>query len=135
MPEIDDSMRAIGNKSRPVYNICIILQKWLKTSGSAGVPGSIGDWVKERPSVMKDMITIRPDMVIAMITFYRLQELIPCVAESQMNRTLQNGQTVRAFIKSFNQSSAAVANAASLYYAAEKQYMLRNDGVSPFSDF
>ncbi len=113
-----------------------VLQKWLKNAEAGKDPaGNLGDWVKEKPSVMKDLISIRPDMVIAMITWYRLQELIPYVPLSEMNRTLAGGQTVKSFISEFNKSSIDVSNAASLFYAAEKQYMLRNDGVSPFSEF
>ena len=112
-----------------------MLQKWLRNAGSGQLSGSLGDWVKERPAVMKDLIAIRPDMVLSLITFYRIQELIPYVAESEMGRPLMNGQPVKAFIKEFSDSSRKVTEAASLFYAAEKQYMLRNDGISPFTDF
>lgn len=112
-----------------------VLQKWLKNSSSARPSGTMSDWIKEKPSVMKDLISIRPDMVIAMITWYRIQELVPYLPESSMNRVLMNGQTVKSFVAQFNRTSKTVADAASLFYAAEKQYMLRNDGLSPFMEF
>jgi hypothetical protein len=112
-----------------------VLQKWLKTSGSAGPSGSMADWIKERPVVVKDMIAVRADMMVALITWYRLQELVPLVPESAMNSKLANGQSVRSFVSEFERSSKNVSDAAALFYAAEKQYMLRNDGQSPFSDF
>jgi len=111
------------------------LQKWLKGASSAKPSGTMSDWIKERPPVMKDLIAIRPDMVIAMITLYRIQELVPYLPESSMNRVLMNGQTVKSFVGQFNRSSKTVMDAASLFYAAEKQYMLRNDGLSPFMEF
>jgi len=112
-----------------------VLQKWLRTASSSASSGTMSDWIKERPVVMKDLIAIRPDMVIAMITMYRIQELVPYLPESSMNRVLMNGQTVKSFVAQFNRSSKAVADASSLFYAAEKQYMLRNDGLSPFMEF
>lgn len=112
-----------------------VLKKWLRNATSETPSGTMSDWVRERPVVMKDLVAIRPNMVIAMISLYRLQELIPYVSESAMNQTLVNGQTVRAFITQFNRTSANVTEAAALFYAAEKQYMLRNDGISPFTEF
>lgn len=112
-----------------------VFQKWMKTAGSAIAPGSMGDWIKEKPVVMKDLIAIRPDMVIAMITWNRIQELIPYIPESQMDKKLASGMTVRSFVNQFNKTSKSVTDAASLFYAAEKQYMLRNDGLSPFMEF
>lgn len=111
-----------------------VLQKWLKNAGISDM-GSMSDWVKERPPVMKDLIAIRPDMVMAMITWYRLQELIPYIPVAEMNRILANGQSVKIFIERYNKASVSVSDAASLFYSAEKQYMLRNDGQSPFTEF
>ena len=111
------------------------LQGWLKAAQSGKSAGGMGEWVKEKPLVMKDLIAIRPEMVVSMITWYRLQELVPLVPEAAMDRRLASGQTVRDFIARYNRSSKTVEDAFLLFYAAEKQYMLRNDGVSPFSDF
>ena len=111
------------------------LSKWLEESRAGNDYGTMGDWIQERPSVMKDLIALRPDMILAMFSWYRLQELIPLVPQSAMNRKLVNGQTVKAFISQFNKSSATMTSAVALFHAAEKQYMLRNDGLSPFSDF
>jgi len=112
-----------------------VLRKWLEDGKAGRSIGSMGDWVQEKPSVMKDLIAIRPNMTVAMISWYRLQELIPLVPQSAMNRKLSNGQTVKAFIAQFNRTSASISSAVALFDAAEKQYMLRNDGMSPFSDF
>ncbi len=111
------------------------LQKWLRNASATSPSGTMSDWIKERPVVMKDLIAIRPDMVIAMITLYRIQELVPYLPESSMNLVLMNGQTVKSFVAQFNRSSKAVSDASSLFYSAEKQYMLRNDGLSPFMEF
>lgn len=112
-----------------------VLQKWLKNARNGEPSGTMADWVRERPAVMKDMVSLRPDMVIAMITLYRLQEVVPYIPESAMNQVLSNGQSVRSFIAQYKQSAASVEAAASLFNAAEKQYMLRNDGISPFIEF
>lgn len=111
------------------------LKKWLKDAESGKVSGSLSTWVKEKPPVMRDLIAIRPDMVVAMITLFRLQDIIPHVPASAMGVKLSNGQTVKSFIDQYNRESKAVCSAIALFNAAEKQYMLRNDGVTPFSDF
>lgn len=111
------------------------LQAWLKAAAAGKGPGGMADQVREKPLVMKDLIAIRPDLMVSLITLYRLEELIPLVPESDMGRRLANGQTVGDFIAAYNRSSRTVADAMSLFAAAEKQYMLRNDGVSPFSEF
>ncbi len=85
--------------------------------------------------VMKDLIDIRPNIVLGMINWYRLQEVISCLSDADMSKTLSNGQTVGAFIKGFRATEQDFSAAVALFTAAEKQYMLRNDGVSPFSDF
>lgn len=112
-----------------------VLKKWLDEARAGKTGGGMGEFVREGPSVMKDLVAIRPNMVIAMISWYRLQELIPLVPQGAMEKKLANGQTVRAFIAQFNKSSASMASSVALFTAAEKQYMLRNDGVSPFIDF
>lgn len=110
-----------------------VLNKWLKNPKKT--EGTFADWMKERPIVMKDLIHIRGDMVLATITWYRLEELIPLLPKSVMDQKLSSGQTVKSFIKEYTRSSKIVSEAVGLFYAAEKQYMLRNDGVSPFMDF
>lgn len=110
-----------------------VLKNWLKNPKKP--EGTFADWVKERPIVMKDLINIRGDMVLATITWYRLEELIPLLPTSVMDQKLSSGQTVKAFIKDYSRSSKTVSEAVGLFYAAEKQYMLRNDGSSPFMDF
>ena len=112
-----------------------VLKNWLRTTKSGKVSGSYSDWVKERPAVMKDMIALRPNMMMTMITWYRLQELIPFIPASSMSKQLSNGQTVRTFVDNFTHVSKNVSDAIEFFNAAEKQYMLRNDGMSPFSDF
>lgn len=112
-----------------------VLQQWLKAARSGGPIGDRSRWVTECPVVMKDLIPIRPNMVVGMITWYRLQELIPLVPAGAMNQTLANGQTVKAFIAQFNRTSRVMSDDIALFYAAEKQYMLRNDGLSPFMEF
>ncbi len=111
------------------------LKKWLADAKAGKVSGNLADWAREKPSVMKDLLAVRPDMTVAMISWYRLQELIPLVPQSAMNRTLATGETVKAFIARFNRGSASMASSVALFSAAEKQYMLRNDGLSPFLDF
>lgn len=112
-----------------------VLKGWLAAAKAGKSPGTRAQWVKERPEVMKDLIAIRPNMVLAMMTWYRLQELIPYVAKKDLDRTLANGQTVRAFINRFKRDSRDVSSAFALFNAAEKQYMIRNDGLSPFMEF
>jgi hypothetical protein len=112
-----------------------VLKKWLKDASTGTISGSMSNWVQEKPAVMKDLIDMHPDMMVAILTWYRLQELIPCIPQAYMNSKLSNGQTVKAFIDQYNKSVKSVAYSFALFNAAEKQYMLRNDGSSPFSDF
>lgn len=109
------------------------LKNWLKQGSSPA--GSFGDWMKEKQAVVKDLISIRGDMMMAIINWYRIEELVPYIPESSYGQKLANGQTIGSFISQYNKSSKTVSNAVSLFRAAEKLYMLRNDGVSPFSDF
>jgi hypothetical protein len=108
------------------------LSSWLSRSRPAG---NMGTWVKERPSVMKDLIAARPHMVMGMMTWYRLQDVISCIPQQDMGKTLSNGKTVRQFVADFRSSEKKISAAIALFNAAEKQYMLRNDGVTPFSEF
>lgn len=110
-----------------------VLKNWLKNPKTP--VGTYADWIKERPVVMKDLVAIRGDMVIATITWYRLEELIPLLPNSVMDKKLSTGQTVKSFVSQYSRSSKLVSEAMGLFYAAEKQYMLRNEGVSPFMDF
>lgn len=112
-----------------------VLKHWLAAAKAGRDPGTRAQWVKERPEVMKDLIAVRPNMVVAMMTWYRLQELVPYVPKKDLDRTLANGQTVRAFINRFKRDSRDVFSAFALFYAAEKQYMIRNEGLSPFMEF
>ena len=84
---------------------------------------------------MKDLMNIRGDMVLSISTWYRLEQLIPLLPESVMDKKLSTGQTVKSFISQYSRSSRTMSESVGLFYAAEKQYMLRNDGVSPFMDF
>lgn len=111
------------------------LQVWLETAARRKDIGTFQTWVKERPAVVQDLIAMRQPMIPVIITVYRLQELIPLVTEADMGKKLSNGKTVREFIAAYRRDSAKVTLAIALYTAAEKQYMLRNDGISPFSDF
>jgi len=113
----------------------IIVSKWLKDASTGRISGTMSDWVQEKPIVMKDLIDMHPDMMVAMLTWYRLQELIPCIPQTFMGVKLANGQTVKAFVDQYYKSVKSVASSFALFNAAEKQYMLRNDGSSPFSDF
>jgi hypothetical protein len=112
-----------------------VLKAWLRNAATETAPGGISSWVKEKPAVMKDLIAMRGDMVLSILTWYRIQELIPYIPESAKRSKLSNGQTLDSFIGQFNRSSKTVASAFALFTAAEKQYMLRNDGLSPFSEF
>ena len=109
--------------------------QWLKTARREGDIGSMQTWVVERPKVMKDLLSMRPHLVLATIPWIRLQELISLVPKEAMNQKLSNGQTVQAFIKRFSRESQEFSGAMNLFYALEKQYMRRNDGLSPFMDF
>lgn len=109
------------------------LKNWLKQGSTPS--GSFGIWMKEKQAVVKDLISVRGDMMLAIITWYRIEELLPYIPESAMSRKLANGQTIGSFIAQYKKSSKTVSNAISLFRSAEKLYMLRNDGVSPFSDF
>lgn len=109
--------------------------QWLKTARRDGDIGSMGAWIVEKPVVMKDMLAMRPHLVLATIPWLRLQELVSLVPKEAMNQPLSNGQTVQAFIKRFSRDSQDFSAAMNLFYALEKQYMRRNEGVSPFMDF
>lgn len=109
------------------------LSAWLSQGDK--VQGSLGDIMKQKQAVVKDLIAIKGDMMMSIIAWYRIEELLPHIPDSAMNRTLSNGQTVKTFINKYTSSSKNVANTISLFRAAEKLYMLRNDGISPFSDF
>ncbi len=109
------------------------LKAWLKNPSRPS--GSFGDWMAERRAVMKDLVGIRGDMIMTLIVWYRLEEIVPNLPASVMDQKLSTGQTVREFVSRYKKSSKTVSDAASLFHAAEKQYMLRNDGVSPFSEF
>lgn len=108
---------------------------WLESAAKKKPLGTLKEWVRERPTVMSDLIDARQPMIPAIITLYRLQELTPLVQDAELGKKLSNGKTVREFIAAYRRDSAKVASAIALFTAAEKQYMLRNDGVSPFSDF
>lgn len=112
-----------------------VLAKWFEEAKKGKVSDSYADFVKDGPRVMSDMIAVRPDMVMSIMVWYRLEELVPLVPQSEMNQKLSSGQTVRAFIDSYRRSSDSVREAASLFTAAEKQYMLRSGGMSPFAGF
>ncbi len=112
-----------------------VLKKWFASAKAGSGIGSRAEWVKERQSVMKDLIALKPEMTLATIHWYRLRELVPLVPEAAMGKKLSNGQTVKAFIARFTRVSAEFDSALALFDAAEKQYMLRNDGLSPFGTF
>lgn len=109
--------------------------RWLENARRGEKQGTRREWTLERPRVMKDLLTMRPHLVMASIPWLRIQELIPILRTEDQNRVLSNGQTVRAFVRQFDRDSRDFASAMSLFYALEKQYMLRNDGLSPFMDF
>lgn len=109
--------------------------RWLEAARSGKDPGGRRDWVTERPGVMKDLLAMRPHLVMATIPWLRIQELIPILRAEDQDRVLSNGQTVAAFMRQFDRDSRDFASAMNLFYAIEKQYMLRNDGLSPFMDF
>ncbi len=111
------------------------LQAWLEAAAKGKPAGGLKDWVRERPLVMNDLIDSRRAMIPAIIATYRLQEIIPLVPQAQMGARLSNGKTMRQFIADYRRDSGKVALAIALFTAGEKQYMQRNDGVSPFSDF
>lgn len=109
--------------------------RWLETARSGKDPGTRRDWVSERPGVMKDLLAMRPHLVLATVPWLRIQELIPLLRKEDHDRVLSNGQTVRSFVLQFDRDSRDFVLAMNLFYALEKQYMLRNDGLSPFMDF
>ncbi len=111
------------------------IQTWLRDTSTGTPAGGMAQWVVERPKVMQDLISVRPDLVMAMTTYFRLSELIPHVPDSAMNQRLSNGKTFAAFLREFKRSESAMMEAMSIFHAAEKQYMRRNDGISPFTDF
>lgn len=109
--------------------------RWLDAARAGEKKGSRKEWALERPKVMKDLLALRPHLVMAVIPWLRIQELRPLVRPEDQNRVLSNGQTVRDFLQRFERDSRDFDAAMSLFYALEKQYMLRNDGLSPFLDF
>jgi hypothetical protein len=56
---------------------------WLADADAAGRDGPIaptGPWPtgrRERPEVMRDLIAVRPDLVVGMIRWYRIAEILP----------------------------------------------------------
>lgn len=108
---------------------------WLENAKRGKGTGTYGDFVKEGHLVMNDMTAMRGDMILAMVAWYRLEELIPYVKEMDMGKRLANGQTLRSFISEYRTLAKKVSTAAALFNAAEKQYMLRSGGMSPFSGF
>ncbi|ULQ60649.1 FecR domain-containing protein [Brucepastera parasyntrophica] len=111
------------------------MKKWITAAKTGASIGTRADWAREKPSVTRELVSIRPNAVLTMIHFYRLQEVIPLIPKSEMNRKLSDGQTVQAFVTQFNKDLKKMAEDMAFYNAAEKQYMLRNDGISPFADF
>ena len=111
------------------------LNKWLKDASTGTVSGGLASWVKEKPAVMKDLIALRPDMMVALISWSRINDILPNIPADSMNQKLANGQTVKSFSDQFARQSKSVVAAVSLFEAAEKLYMQRNDGLSPFSEF
>jgi len=109
--------------------------RWLDNARRGGDTGTRHDWVTEQPKVMKDMLAMRPHLVLAIIPYLRLQELVTLLDQADMERELSGGQTVGAFIRRFNRDSKDFSAAMALFDALEKQYMIRNDGISPFLDF
>lgn len=109
------------------------LQSWMRQG--AGVSSSYGETIKEKMSVMQDLIAIRPQMLMSIISMYRIEELIPYIPNAAKGQKLITGQTVDSFIKDYTRQLRGVKDAVSLFYTAEKLYMLRNDGESPFLDF
>lgn len=112
-----------------------VLKRWFAAAKAGSGIGSRADWVKERQSVMKDLIEMKGEMTVAMIHWYRVRELVPLIPESAMGKKLSNGQTVKAFVARFTRDSGDFDAALALFDAAEKQYMLRNDGLTPFGTF
>lgn len=112
-----------------------VLEKWLLEAKKGGPKGNRSSWITERNAVMKDLLAIKPHLTVGMMSWYRLNELIPHLSSADMNKKLSNGQTVQAFVNRFTKTETEVSSAFTLFYAAEKQYMLRNDGLSPFLEF
>jgi len=127
-PEIDASLQRLkANRT---------LQTWLAdTSSSPEASGGMTQWVRERPLVMTDLISARPHLVLGMMTWFRINELLPYIPEAARNQRLANGQTLAAFLRDFQAAESRMMEAFNLFLAAEKQYMRRNDGMTPFIDF
>jgi hypothetical protein len=111
------------------------LKQWLRDAAAGRTGGSYAAWAKEKPLVVKDLIAMRGDMMIATITLFRIQEVLAHIPASAMNAKLSDGKTMKSFIELYNRQTKPVFSAISLFNAAEKLYMERNDGVSPFSEF
>jgi hypothetical protein len=111
------------------------LKQWLKDAAAGKTGGSYATWGKEKPLVVKDLISMRGDMMIATITLFRIQDILDHVPSAAMNARLSDGTTIKAFIDLYRRQSKPVFSAITLFNAAEKLYMERNDGVSPFSEF
>lgn len=109
------------------------LQTWMRQGSDFSF--NYGETVKEKMSVMQDLIAVRPQMLMSIIAMYRIEELIPYIPDSAKGQKLITGQTVDSFIKDYTRQLRGVKDAISLFYTAEKLYMLRNDGESPFLDF
>ncbi len=118
-----------------------VLARWLADADAAGRDGPIAptgtmaDWARERPEVMRDLIAVRPDLVVGMIRWYRIAEILPYIPESEYGRRLADGRTIGEFARDFRAGEEAASAAFDLFAAAEKEYLRRNDGESPFSAF
>ncbi|HOT62651.1 MAG TPA: FecR family protein [Treponemataceae bacterium] len=116
-----------------------VLTRWLAAaaaSDASGVPaGTMADWARERPEVMRDLIAVRPDLVVGMVRWYRIAEILPHIPESEYGRRLADGRTIGEFARDFRAGEEAASAAFDLFAAAEKEYLRRNDGESPFSSF
>lgn len=118
-----------------VLNSNTTLKQWLKDAAAGKTAGSYATWAKEKPLVVKDLISMRGDMMLATISLFRIQEILENIPSAAMNAKLSDGKTVKSFLELYNRQVKPVFSAISLFNAAEKLYMERNDGVSPFSEF
>jgi hypothetical protein len=91
--------------------------------------------MREKPVVVRDMVSLRAELMPAILVWCRLEETLASVPASDSGAMLANGQTVRAYRERFQRESQSFRGALALFSAAEKEYMLRNDGSSPFTEF